>query len=137
MNVSKRADQEFMRLLEIEDPERFKNLMDNIDADIEKKWSPEAERQLTRFMLGLPTKPGYEFEIVAGPSVPVPSVDYVEEDVIKTRKTTRHYKNCLQCATRFLAKRKNQNFCKPICQKRHIRTVPVSVESVLPVSNPV
>ena len=38
------------------------------------------------------------------------------------RSRTRHFKNCKQCGTRFLAKRADQEFCKVRCRVRWNRS---------------
>jgi hypothetical protein len=69
-NVSKQADAEFMRLLEIEDPGRHRRLMANIRKDSPNAGMTEAQA-LTNFMLGLPTG-NLRFEVIAGRPAPQP-----------------------------------------------------------------
>lgn len=42
----------------------------------------------------------------------------------KARRRTRHFKNCKQCQSRFLAKRADQEFCKAKCRVRWNRNHP-------------
>jgi hypothetical protein len=73
MNVSKKADAEFMCLLESEDPARHANLMRNIRRDNPNVRLSE-DQALTNFMLGLPTAQ-WRFAVVAGKdSIPLQSV---------------------------------------------------------------
>ncbi len=43
-------------------------------AIVEKKWSTRALQNLVNFQIGLPTEPGYNFEVVAGKPIIVDAV---------------------------------------------------------------
>lgn len=88
-----------------------------------EKWTREAEASLTAFMLGLPTKPGYRFEIIAGSPAPT-----LRHDVVPViEKPTR---TCLGCGRQFVPRRKNQEFHSDDC---HIKAgVRASKAGVVP-----
>jgi hypothetical protein len=48
----------------------------------------------------------------------------------RDRAVTRHYKNCLQCGRRFLARRASQQFETSTCRVKHSRKVAVLRETV-------
>jgi hypothetical protein len=70
MNVSKQADAEFMLLLEIEDPKRYRKLIKAMRQDKPDSAMPESQA-LTNYMLGLPTGQ-YRFAVVRGKPAPSP-----------------------------------------------------------------
>lgn len=49
--------------------------------------------------------------------------DAKEESETRRRRRTRHFKNCRQCRSRFLAKRSDQEFCEAKCRVRWSRRV--------------
>lgn len=49
---------------------------------------------------------------------PIESMTVGQHQLRKARRRTRHFKPCKQCKTRFLAKRADQDFCKPKCRVR-------------------
>jgi hypothetical protein len=49
-----------------------------------------------------------------------------EASAKKTRRTKRHFVNCLGCGKRFLAKRANNTTCSPRCRQRAARRVSLS-----------
>jgi hypothetical protein len=63
MNVSQTADTEFMRLLKIEDPERYERLIKNIRQDAPGPMSEDDA--LSSFQLGMPTGQ-HKFAVFAG-----------------------------------------------------------------------
>ncbi len=82
MNVSREADEEFMRLLEIEDPKRCENLRKSIRRS--SGCVADVDQALTNLMLGLPTL-GHNFEVIAGPPAPSP----MEPSVTRPKKGGR------------------------------------------------
>ena len=44
----------------------------------------------------------------------------------KSRRVVRHYKNCLGCGKKFLAKRANNTTCSPKCQRKAHRKARMS-----------
>src|SRR5271169_5225957 len=60
-------------------------------------WTEEAQQELTSFMLGLPVKEGYAFEIIAG--VPAPEIKRkITSETVKTMKERIRHKRVLNAA---------------------------------------
>ena len=66
----------------------------------EPTWSVEAEKQLTLFLLGLPTAPGYSFEVIAGKPIAIdPKTQDDYAGAFRRRNTARRIKLARQAKT--------------------------------------
>lgn len=63
----------------------------------ETKWTDETFAELTKFCLGLPTKPGFTFQVVAGESIQQVAMSATQQTVL-SRFAARKAKNAARQA---------------------------------------